>query len=69
MGRKVIRAPWTEEQVNYLKGWQCSDEYHSYTCGGKQVDGKDCRADLIPTINGWKCPECQYAQDWFIIYE
>lgn len=69
MIRKIIRAPWSREQIDYLKEWQNNGMNHPYTCGGKKSNGKDCRANLIPTVGGWKCPKCWYVQDWFIIYE
>lgn len=60
----MLKAPWTEEQVRNLNKYQVIGLFHPYTCGGKK-DGKDCRADLIATKDGWICPEgCGYTQDW-----
>jgi hypothetical protein len=55
----MIKAPWTDEQVARLKAWQENNMVHSYTCGN---DSK--HADLIPTRDGWVCPDCDYKQDW-----
>jgi hypothetical protein len=60
----MIKAPWTDEQVKNLNDWQTAGIVHPFTCGGKR-DGKDCRADLVATKDGWVCPEkCGYTQDW-----
>ncbi len=55
----IIRAPWSEDVVRRLYQWQKSGIVHPYTCG----DAK-CRAVLIPTVNGWRCPDCSYRQNW-----
>jgi len=59
-----LKAPWTQAQVDNLNSWQECGYVHPFTCGGTK-DGKDCRADLVATIDGWICPEgCGYTQDW-----
>lgn len=55
----MIKAPWTDEQVATLNYYQESGVFHPYTCGGEK-----CRADLVATVNGWTCPQCDYTQDW-----
>ncbi len=49
----TILAPWTDEQVELLKDRQ--KILHPYTCSG---GGGPHHIDLIPTNNGWICPEC-----------
>ena len=49
----TILAPWTDEQVNLLK--KCQKICHPYTCSG---GGGPHHVDLIPTNEGWTCPEC-----------
>ena len=39
---------------------------HPYTCGNRAnhpVMAGD-RGVLVPTVNGWICPFCDYKQDW-----
>lgn len=62
--KDMIKAPWTDEQVKNLNEFQQCGVCHPFTCGGKK-DGKDCRADLVATKDGWICPDgCGYKQDW-----
>lgn len=62
-----IKAPWTPEQVEALYRWQKNPNMHPFTCGsGHRTDPHhlDNEGVLIPTVNGWKCPYCEYTQDW-----
>lgn len=52
----MLKAPWTEDQINSLNAFQVSGCYHPFTCG-------DCRKDLIAAADGWHC-SCGYSQDW-----
>ncbi len=52
-------APWTLNEVRFLEAWQKGDTHHPYTCGGD-----DCRAVLIAYTDGWRCPVCEYTQNW-----
>ncbi len=56
----IVYAPFTDEQVRRLNKWQKSGKIHPFTCGGSD----NCRSILIPTNNGWICPNCDYKQDW-----
>jgi len=58
----VVRAPWTDEQVNALNAWQHRHDFHGYTCG---VDHEEHQL-LVATPDGWECPleSCNYWQDW-----
>ena len=62
-----ITAPWTQEQVDALNRFQQSDYVHPFTCGsGRRTDAdhKDGEGILLATVDGWKCPFCDYTQDW-----
>lgn len=54
-----ITAPFTEEQVLSLNGFQASGVMHPFTCG-------ECPRVLVAIEFGWVCPrtECGYRQDW-----
>jgi hypothetical protein len=58
-------APWTEEQVESLKGFQACEFFHPFTCNDAW-----CRAVLTPTTDGWVCfaPACamygRMQQNW-----
>lgn len=54
-----IVAPWTEDQVRELNRYQQAGFMHPFTCGGDE-----CREVLVATENGWKCPNCDYTQNW-----
>jgi hypothetical protein len=64
-----IRPPWTQEQVNALNQRQKNQAYHPYTCGGSRKDAKhlDGEGVLVATVDGWRCPFCDYRQDWAIL--
>jgi len=68
-----IKAPWTQEQVDALNAWQASDYVHPFTCGNRhtpehkiyaQQHGQGDHGILVATPEGWKCPVCDYVQDW-----
>jgi len=68
-----IKAPWTPEQVKNLEAHQNNPEVHPFTCGNrhlsehKEYAEKHAQRDhgiLVPTLNGWVCPVCDYTQDW-----
>jgi len=55
-----VTAPWTEEQVRSLNGYQASGRFHPFTYG----DGAD-QVDLIATRDGWvACDGGPVVQDW-----
>ena len=65
---------WTPAQVKEAWDQQLgvnTDMFHRthpYTCanrgdGNHRAIGSDLGM-LIPTINGWICPFCDYTQDW-----
>jgi hypothetical protein len=59
----IIRAPFTDEQVENLNAWQKMGWIHEYTCGNKDKHPKDT-GSLIATKKGWVCPYCNYTQAW-----
>lgn len=68
-----IYPPWTQEQVDALNAYQRSGQYHPFTCGRDRGNaahrayaderGEDL-GQLVATVNGWKCPVCDYRQEW-----
>lgn len=53
----LSHAPWTEDEVHSLNGWQLDGKAHPYTCR--------CSKSLIATKEGWRCLDCpDYRQDW-----
>jgi hypothetical protein len=68
-----LPAPWTPEQIKNLNDYQHCGVMHPYTCGGNRSDeahvkyAKEHHEDegtLIATSRGWKCPVCDYKQEW-----
>ena len=57
----MIRAPWTDAQVEALNAWQQRGDVHEYTCPYSHDDGSRV---LIATRDGWVCPSCGYRQRW-----
>lgn len=41
---------------------------HPFTCGNRGAEGHqwrwDDRGTLVPTRNGFVCPDCDYRQGW-----
>jgi len=63
-----IKAPFTPDQVVNLARFQTVRQRHPFTClnrgdGNHRVAYGDLGA-LVPTVRGWVCPFCDYAQDW-----
>src|SRR5271157_2144496 len=53
----VVTAPWTEDQVKSLEGWQSCGFVHPFTAEDGTV--------LIPTVDGWrKTRDGSVVQDW-----
>jgi hypothetical protein len=63
---KIIKAPWTPEQVKALNEYQEGGWMHPFTCGGNNRDANhlDGEGILVATVYGWVCPYCDYEQDW-----
>lgn len=71
-----IAAPWTQEQVDLLNKYQHGGQFHPYTCGNDRgsIAHKDYalatrQSDdgiLVATRDGWRCPVCNYKQDWYM---
>lgn len=65
---KIVRAPFTPEQVDALNAYQRDGWMHPFTCGPCRDtlgtdDGLNDRL-LVATVKGWICPTCDYTQDW-----
>ncbi len=57
---RMIRAPWTEDQVNSLNGYQACGFHHPFTFGDEPN-----KVDLIATTDGWVAIEGgSVVQDW-----
>lgn len=68
-----IKPPWTQEQVDALNAYQRSGAYHPFTCGRDRGNAahreyaerhNEDWGQLVATLEGWKCPVCDYRQDW-----
>jgi hypothetical protein len=55
-----VFSPWTVDQIACLKVRQDNVMLHPYTCGRDSQHG-----NLIPTRDGWTCPDCDYRQTWY----
>lgn len=63
----TIKSPFTPEQVDALNLFQNDGWHHPFTCGsGNRADAAhlDGEGVLVATAQGWKCPYCDYTQDW-----
>ncbi|MEU5043193.1 hypothetical protein [Streptomyces griseorubiginosus] len=63
---RVIRAPWTPDQVDALNAFQRRGGMHPFTCGGEHTPASPA---LVAYTDGWRCPQpygesCDYRQDW-----
>ncbi len=56
----IVFAPFTDDQVESLNGFQKSGNWHEFTCGENHAEDNT----LIATKAGWVCPSCGYTQDW-----
>ena len=55
-----VNAPWTEDQMKSLAGYQGSGWHHPFTYG----DGPE-QVDLVPTEAGWIAKDGgPIVQDW-----
>jgi hypothetical protein len=50
-------VPFTEEQIQNIIKYQSLGYYHPLTCGNDS-------SILYPTIEGLRCPNCNYIQKW-----
>lgn len=58
-----IISPWTPEQVAQLNKWQAAGYVHPFTCSNDDCAGGNGK-NLVATGDGWRCPSCDYKQDW-----
>lgn len=59
----MIRAPWTDKQVESLNAFQRDGRFHPFTCPGERME---CLPDrtLVATPNGFVCRCGEYVQKW-----
>lgn len=57
---EVLVAPWSAEQVDQLNIYQRRGSFHEFTCGNQHGGDKT----LFATVDGWRCPHCDYQQRW-----
>lgn len=73
--RTRIIVPWSQEQVQILNRQQRDYRFHGYTCpnqgnsnhptaGFANIAFSLSHFLLIATIEGWRCPTCDYTQNW-----
>lgn len=55
-----ITVPFTPEQVQSLNEYQASGHFHPFTC--QNVGSR--HPVLVAAADGWRCPSCEYKQDW-----
>lgn len=60
-------STFTPEQVISLNEYQQAGVFHPFTCGsGNRTDEHhlDGEGILVATEDGWRCPYCDYTQNW-----
>lgn len=66
--RGITRAPFSQTTVRHLMVLQNRHDIHPYTCAnrgnGKHEKIGGQTGILVPTADGWVCPDCNYTQDW-----
>jgi hypothetical protein len=62
----ITRAPWTADEVASLNAYQQAGAYHPFTCGDDACRAADPlkQAPLTASPDGWRCPRCEYTQNW-----
>jgi hypothetical protein len=62
----MIQAPWTDEQVAALNGYQRAGVMHPFTCGYRDDHYAVDPGILVAKPSGWFCPYkgCDYEQTW-----
>lgn len=54
----MVKAPWSEAQIDALERFQHLDGVHPFTCP------EHSNRELVATHRGWICRYCNYTQDW-----
>jgi hypothetical protein len=54
----MVRAPWTEAQIDALERFQHQKGVHPFTCP------EHSDKELVATHRGWICRYCDYTQHW-----
>jgi hypothetical protein len=50
---------WTPMEVHKLNEWQDCQWTHPFTCPNHRTEHL-----LRATVDGWRCPGCDYTQNW-----
>lgn len=63
----IIKAPFTQEQVENINKYQTEGRFHPFTC----MSHKGCKrneennfGELVASKDGLTCPCGNYKQDW-----
>lgn len=56
----MSRPLWSDDQVARLNAFQKARVMHPFTCPAAH----DGERDLVATPDGWRCPSCDYTQNW-----
>lgn len=56
---RMVKAPFTPEQVDSFNSFQHRSRFHPFTCGNKSN-----HTVLVAAEDGWCCQDCDYTQDW-----
>lgn len=60
----------TQEQIDALNRHQTERRFHPFTCGNRRGSPEwkathlDGEGVLVATLDGWRCPYCDYRQDF-----
>ncbi len=66
-GLRVVRAPFSSDQVLSLNAFQGHRGWHPFTCPNRGDGKHEMTTDLgvlVALKEGWVCLDCDYAQDW-----
>lgn len=63
---KLKLTDCTPEQIEKLNRYQRAGSFHPFTCGNRSDPGheSDREGILLATPEGWRCPTCDYRQNW-----
>lgn len=57
-----LNAPWPQDIVDHLNEYQNVGWFHPFTCANDSN-----HRNLVATVYGWGCPDCDYVQIWTIV--
>lgn len=59
-----VTAPWSPAFVDALNRYQNEGKFELYRCPNKDPQYPHESDVLLATVDGWRCPHCDYTQDW-----